>query len=76
MFARGGYSEPWFEPALVPALAALSERQRIAVVLVHGFDWTMRDVAELTGIRVTTVQSHLERGLRNLRATMEVPDHA
>jgi DNA-directed RNA polymerase specialized sigma24 family protein len=66
---------PGSSPDLV-ALAALSERQRIAVVLIHGFDWTMRDVAELTGIRVTTVQSHLERGLRNLRSSMEVPDHA
>jgi len=36
----------------------------------------MREVAELTGIRVTTVQSHLERGLRSLRSSMEVPDHA
>jgi DNA-directed RNA polymerase specialized sigma24 family protein len=75
-FVRDDYSEPWFEPGLGPALAALSERQRMAVVLIHGFDWTMREVAELTGIRITTVQSHLERGLRNLRATMEVTDHA
>jgi DNA-directed RNA polymerase specialized sigma24 family protein len=36
----------------------------------------MREVAELTGIRITTVQSHLERGLRNLRITMAVADHA
>jgi DNA-directed RNA polymerase specialized sigma24 family protein len=75
-FAREDDTESWFEPGLGPALAALSERQRIAVVLVHGFDWTMREVAELTGVRVTTVQSHLERGLRNLRLTMEVADHA
>jgi DNA-directed RNA polymerase specialized sigma24 family protein len=75
-FARDEESEPWFEPGLGPALAALSERQRIAVVLIHGFGWTMREVAELTGIRVTTVQSHLERGLRNLRITMAVADHA
>jgi DNA-directed RNA polymerase specialized sigma24 family protein len=75
-FARADEADPWFEPGLGPALAALSERQRIAVVLIHGFDWTMREVAELTGIRVTTVQSHLERGLRHLRITMEVPDHA
>ena len=75
-FVRNDYAEPWIEPALGAALAALSERQRIAVVLILGFDWTMREVAELTGIRVTTVQSHLERGLRSLRSSMEVPDHA
>jgi DNA-directed RNA polymerase specialized sigma24 family protein len=75
-FARSEHTEPWFEPALGPALAALPERQRVAVVLIHGFSWTLREVAELMGIRVTTVQSNLERGLRNLRAAMEVNDHA
>jgi DNA-directed RNA polymerase specialized sigma24 family protein len=68
--------DPWVEPQLGPALAALSERQRTAVVLVHGFHWTLAEVAELTGIRVATVQTHLERGLRHLRTAMEVHDHA
>ncbi len=76
IFTRAEASEPWFEPGLAPALAALSERQRVAVVLVYGLSWTLREVAELTGTRVTTVQNHLERGLRNLRASMEVTDHA
>jgi DNA-directed RNA polymerase specialized sigma24 family protein len=76
IFARPEDTQPWFEPGLGPALEALSERQRIAVVLVHGFSWTVREVAELTGIRVTTVQSNLERGLRNLRSSMEINDHA
>ena len=40
--------------------------ERVAVILVHGFGWTMREVAELTGTKVTTVQTHLERGLRKL----------
>jgi DNA-directed RNA polymerase specialized sigma24 family protein len=59
------------EPRLGPALGRLSQRQRIAVVLVHGFGWTHREVAELTGSRPTTVQNHLERGLRKLRADLE-----
>jgi DNA-directed RNA polymerase specialized sigma24 family protein len=63
--------EPSVEPGLGPALARLSERQRIAVVLVHGFGWTHREVAELTGSRPTTVQNHLERGLRKLRTDLE-----
>jgi DNA-directed RNA polymerase specialized sigma24 family protein len=75
-FVRTPHEEPWFEPALGPALNALSERQRLAVVLVHGFSWTLKEVAELTGTRVTTVQTHLERGLQHLRASMEVTDHA
>lgn len=64
-------AERHVEPRLGPALARLSERQRIAVVLVHGFGWTHREVAELTGSRPTTVQNHLERGLRKLRTDLE-----
>ena len=75
-FATAEYVERWVEPGLGPALAALPERQRVAVVLVHGFSWTLREVADLMGIRVTTVQSNLERGLKSLRAAMEVTDYA
>lgn len=59
---------PNVEPGLGAALAALTERQRIAVVLVHGFGWTLREVADLTGRKVPTVQRHAERGLAKLRA--------
>jgi RNA polymerase sigma factor (sigma-70 family) len=65
-------AQPWIEPELLPALAALTERQRVAVVLVHGFGWTHREVAELTDIAVTSVQNHVERGLEKLRAALEV----
>jgi DNA-directed RNA polymerase specialized sigma24 family protein len=44
-------SPAWIEPGLAPALAGLSERQRVAVVLVHGFSWTLKEVAELTSTR-------------------------
>jgi RNA polymerase sigma factor (sigma-70 family) len=63
-------AERWFEPALPAALAALSERQRITVVLVHGYGYTLREVAELTGLRRTSVQNHAERGLARLRAAL------
>ena len=76
IFERPSHAEPWVEPSLGPALAQLSEAQRTAVVLVFGFGWTLREVGELTGIQVTTVQTHLERGLRHLRAAMEVHDNA
>jgi RNA polymerase sigma-70 factor (ECF subfamily) len=65
-------AEPWVEPSLLPALAELTERQRVAVVLVHGFGWTHREVGELTGVAVTSVQNHVERGLEKLRAALEV----
>jgi DNA-directed RNA polymerase specialized sigma24 family protein len=65
-------TEHRFEPGLPAALASLPERQRVAVVLVHGFGYTLREVADLTGIKVTTVQNHLERALRRLRARLGV----
>ena len=63
-----------FEPGLPAALAALTQRQRLAVVLVHGYGYTLREVAALTGIRPTTVQNHLSRGLARLRLTLGVRD--
>jgi RNA polymerase sigma factor (sigma-70 family) len=72
IFARPEEPDPWYEPALGPLLAQLSDRQRVAVVLVHGFGWTLREVAELTGTKITTVQNHLERGLARLRSGLEV----
>jgi RNA polymerase sigma-70 factor (ECF subfamily) len=65
-------SEHSFEPGLPAALASLPERQRVAVVLVHGFGYTLREVADLTGVKVTTVQNHVERGLRRLRDRLGV----
>jgi DNA-directed RNA polymerase specialized sigma24 family protein len=76
VFIRQEWREPWIEPALGKALAQLSEQQRLAVVLVHGFGWSMRDVAELTGTKVPTIQTHLDRGLARLRTYLEVDEHA
>jgi RNA polymerase sigma factor (sigma-70 family) len=75
IFARPDESDPWFEPALGRVLGELSPRQRVAVVLVHGFGWTLREVAELTDTKITTVQNHLERGLARLRSGLEVTPH-
>jgi RNA polymerase sigma factor (sigma-70 family) len=72
LFTRPEHSEPWFEPALAPALEKLSEGQRTAVVLVHGFGWTLREVAECTDVKVTSVQNHLDRGLKKLRVALKV----
>jgi DNA-directed RNA polymerase specialized sigma24 family protein len=72
VFVRNEHAEPHVEPGLAPALAELSERQRLAVVLVHGYGWTLREVGDLTGTQVTTVQNHLERGLARLRRALEV----
>jgi DNA-directed RNA polymerase specialized sigma24 family protein len=62
---------PWVEPGLAGALARLSENQRVAVVLAHGFGWH-REVGDVLGVAASTVQNHVERGLANLRAALEV----
>jgi RNA polymerase sigma-70 factor (ECF subfamily) len=71
---RSHPDDVWVEPGLYKALMKLTERQRVATVLVHGFGWTLGEVAELTGLSVSTIQNHLERGLRTLRTTLEVCD--
>lgn len=66
---------PWVEPDLLDALRGLSEHQRVGVVLVHGYGWTQREVADLLGLAPTTVQNHVERGLAHLRRRLEaMPD--
>jgi RNA polymerase sigma factor (sigma-70 family) len=63
---------PEIEPALPRALSALPERQRVAVLLVHGWDWTHEEVAGLMGVSVSTVRNHVVRGLARLRAVLQV----
>lgn len=63
---------PAFEPRLLPALAALAEQQRTAVVLVHGFGWSMADVARLLDVSHSTVRTHVARALAHLHAALEV----
>lgn len=70
--AVGG--EPWVEPALAAGLDGLSEPQRMAVLLRHGFEWSMPEIAELLDVSVSTVRSHLERGMDKLRSALEVDD--
>ena len=64
----------WFEPALPGAIAKLSERQRAAVILVHGYSWTVTEVAEMWGVSFSTVQAHIDRGMKRLRAKLGVDD--
>jgi len=73
---RSSWPEYQFEPGLPAALAALSERQRLAVVLVHGYGYTLQEVAELTGLRKGSVQTHAARGLARLRAALAPPRNA
>lgn len=63
---------PDVEPGLPAALAALSEPQRVCVMLVHAFGWSLVDTAEVTGTSVSTVRTHLARGLAKLQDALEV----
>jgi DNA-directed RNA polymerase specialized sigma24 family protein len=63
---------PNVEPGLPAAVAALPEQQRITVTLLHGYGWTMTEVADLLGTKKTTVQNHAERGLAKLRDALGV----
>ncbi len=59
--------DPWVEPKLEAAVASLPEKQRVTVLLVLGAGWTQTEVADLLGVRHSTVQQHLGRGLAKLR---------
>jgi RNA polymerase sigma-70 factor (ECF subfamily) len=64
--------EPWVEPGLPSALAKLPEQQRVVVALLHGYQWSMSEVADLLDVSKSTVQSYAERGLRRLRKKLGV----
>ena len=59
------HEPPWVEPGL-------SERQRVALLLVHGCGWTTAEVGELLGISPGSAQQHAARGLQKVRVRMEV----
>jgi RNA polymerase sigma-70 factor (ECF subfamily) len=67
---------PHFEPRLPTAIAALSEKQRLAVVLVHAYGWDRRETADIVGISVSSIDTHLSRGLSRLRKSLGAETNA
>jgi RNA polymerase sigma-70 factor (ECF subfamily) len=63
---------PWIEPSLPEALASLPQQQRTAVILVHTYEYSLSEVAQLLGVAKGTVQTHVERALASLRESMGV----
>ena len=55
----------------IARLDQLSSQQRTALVLRYGHDLPVAQVAELIGVEVATVKTHLVRGLARLRDLME-----
>lgn len=67
---------PDVEPGLPDAIQRLSEKQRVAVVMVHAYGWSREETASLMGVSVSTVDTHLQRGLASLRGELGVSTHA
>lgn len=63
---------PDVEPALVPALLKLPERQRTAVWLIHACGWRYGEVAEALDISASAIGTHLSRGMSALRKELGV----
>jgi DNA-directed RNA polymerase specialized sigma24 family protein len=63
---------PQVEPGLSASLAALPERQRTCVYLLHGCGWSTPDVADLLDVSVSTVRNHVARALEHLRRDLGV----
>ena len=72
--AADGHREPRVEPALDAALAALSPQQRAAVVLVHGYGYSLSEAADALACSISTVRNHVQRALKRLHAALEVSD--
>ena len=57
--------------SMMSKLESLSPQQRTALVLRYGHDLPVAEVAELLGVELATVKTHLVRGLARLRDLME-----
>jgi DNA-directed RNA polymerase specialized sigma24 family protein len=66
------HHDTWVEPFLPQALQSLPEKQRVAVVLRHGSDWSCERIAEFMGSSPATVRKNVERALSRLRVALEV----
>lgn len=66
---------PDVEPALAPALAALSPMQRQVVWLVHACDWTYGETAAALEISASAVGTHLTRAMTHLRTAIIGDEH-
>ena len=60
------------DPQLWAVLWELSDNQRQAVVLVHAYGWTLREAADVMDCSISTVNTHLRRGLKRLREGLAV----
>jgi DNA-directed RNA polymerase specialized sigma24 family protein len=67
---------PWIEPGLSEAVADLPERQRIVALLVHGYDWTHDEIADVLDVSTSSVQRHGDRAIDALGQKLGVKSSA
>lgn len=60
-------AEPEFDGDLFAALERLKPNQRVAVLMVHAYGASYKEVAQLLEISVAAATNHVHRGLRQLR---------
>ena len=65
-------SSPWYEPALPGLIEGLSDRERQVVVLLHAYQWSLGEIAELLEVSKSTVQTYADRALSKLRSGLGV----
>ena len=67
--ARLGWS-----PHCAGALRKLTERERIVVLLIHGWEWSYREVAELLDVSRSSIQTYMDRAMTKLRDSLRVTE--
>jgi DNA-directed RNA polymerase specialized sigma24 family protein len=63
----GTWHDSQAEPELAALLSKLPDRQRAAVLLVHGYGYSYREAARLMDVPLTTLTNDVVRGMRHLR---------
>lgn len=66
------HSDPTVEPRLPWALSQLTNRQRVAVLMVVGYGWTFSEAARALDVSESTLKTHVRRGLHRLRSLLNV----
>lgn len=56
---------------LLLSLGALTEEERVAVLMVHAHRASYQEVADLLGVPVTSVTNFVHRGLKRLRTSLK-----
>lgn len=62
----------WYEPALPGLIEGLSDRERQVVVLLHAYEWSLGEIADLLEVSKSTVQTYADRAMSKLRSGLGV----